>query len=132
MEKIDRLGWAAGISFVSYGGRLGIRVNDPAVLDRIMAYLPPRWRASSSSIVDSLHSLYVAGTSNRPNVRRYNLLYSGSDRIGRTLELDDVLEKLESSLHFNVAVSARRRIFVHAGVVSWQSKAIIIPGLSMS
>ena len=35
MEKIDRLGWAAGISFVSYGLRIGIRVSSPEVLNRL-------------------------------------------------------------------------------------------------
>ena len=37
MQKLDRLGWAAGICFVSYGLRIGIRSNEPEVLDRLIA-----------------------------------------------------------------------------------------------
>jgi hypothetical protein len=107
-------------------------VNDPAVLDRVPAHLPPRWKALSPPIVDSLYSLYVAGESIRPNVRNFNLLYVGSTRIARTIELDEIFETLESTLHFNVAVGARHRIFVHAGVVGWRGRAIVLPGRSMS
>jgi hypothetical protein len=131
MDKIDRLGWVDGICFRSYGARIGIRVNDPTVLERISDYLPPEWMASSSATVDTLYSLYVGGDK-RPNLRRYNLLYAASARIARTMELDELLEILESNLHFNVALDARRRIFVQAGVVGWRGRAIVIPGRSMS
>ena len=36
MDKINRLGWAAGIVFVSYGLRIGIRVSSPEIMDRIL------------------------------------------------------------------------------------------------
>jgi hypothetical protein len=48
------------------------------------------------------------------------------------MDLEELFETLESSLHFNVAVGARHRIFVHAGVVGWRGRAIVIPGRSMS
>ncbi len=48
MQKIDRLGWAAGTCFVSFGVRLGIRVNEPEVLLRIPQYLPPGVRPAKS------------------------------------------------------------------------------------
>ena len=31
MEKIDRLGWAAGVSFYAYGLRIGVRVSSAGV-----------------------------------------------------------------------------------------------------
>jgi len=31
MDKIDRLGWADGMSFTCYGVRVGVRVNDSAI-----------------------------------------------------------------------------------------------------
>src|SRR5262249_6714881 len=33
---------------------------------------------------------------------------------------------------FNVAVKARHRLFVHAGVVGWRGRAIMVPGRSMT
>jgi hypothetical protein len=132
MEKLDRLGWTDGIAFTCHGARIGIRVNNSSILERISAHLPPGSKASRSPTVNSLYSLYVGGESGRPKMRNYNLLYAGAERIARTMELDEVFETLESTLHFNVAVGARHRIFVHAGVVGWRGQAIVIPGRSMS
>jgi hypothetical protein len=132
MEKVDRLGWADGITFSSYGVRLGIRVNDPQVLDRVRKYLPPGIKPSSSPVVDRLFSLLVGGSGSRPGVRRFNLLYENHVRIARVLDLEQVFETLESSLRLYVAETAHRRLFVHAGVVGWRGKAIVIPGRSFS
>jgi hypothetical protein len=38
MEKIDRLGWAAGLAFTAYGVRVGIRVSETDVLKRVEIY----------------------------------------------------------------------------------------------
>jgi hypothetical protein len=132
MEKIDRLVWAAGISCVAHGARIGIRVNEPTILERVRQHLPPGWRPVSRPVVESLYSLIVGSSSPGSNVRRYHLLYAGAARLARTMELDEVFQTLESNLHFNVAVGAKRRLFVHAGVVGWNGRAIVIPGLSRS
>lgn len=132
MEKLDRLGWTGGISFACHGLRIGIRVNNLSVLERIPAYLAPGWNWSSSPNVDSLFSLYVGSEKSGPNVRNYNLLYAGSTRITRALELDQVLETLQRFLHFNVVIGAQNKIFVHAGVVGWRGRAIVIPGRSIT
>src|SRR5438045_8281052 len=39
---------------------------------------------------------------------------------------------LESHLRLCVAELAKHRVFVHAGVVGWKGKAIVIPGRSYS
>ena len=132
MEKIDRLGWAAGIALTSYGVRIGIRVNDPAVLDRVQQHLPCGWKPAASPVVERLYSLLVGGAGRRPNLRRFNLLYGNLERLARTLDLEEVFERLESDLRLNVAELARRKVFVHAGVVGWRGKAILIPGRSFS
>ena len=48
------------------------------------------------------------------------------------MDLDKTLEALESELRLNVAAAARRRVFVHAGVVAWRGRAIVLPGRSFS
>jgi hypothetical protein len=52
--------------------------------------------------------------------------------MARSLELRDVFAALESDLQHQVAVSAPRRIFVHAGVVAWRGKAIVLPGRTLT
>ena len=59
MEKIDRLGWAAGFSFTSYGLGVGVRVSDPAALKLVAERLPPGWRPSAARVVGRLYSLKV-------------------------------------------------------------------------
>jgi hypothetical protein len=132
MEKLDRLGWADGISFVSYGVRIGIRVNRPEVLQAIADRLPPGWKPALSPVVDGLYSLRVGSEGPRPGLRHLHLLYAGASRLLRTADLEEALGTLESHLHLAVAAQARRRIFVHAGVVGWRGQAILLPGRSRS
>ena len=131
MDKIDRLGWADGISFKSYGVSVGVRVNDPSVLGLVRELLPPGWRRSPRPSVDRLYSLMVGGAGRR-GVRRFNLLYRDATLLGRSLSLEDLYKPLESDLRVYVAEKARRRIFVHAGVVGWRGVALLIPGRSFS
>lgn len=132
MEKIDRLGWAAGLSFVSYGVRVGVRVNSPEALHLMQDYFPPEWKPAPSLIVERLYSLILGGDAKRPGVRRFNLLYGDIARLARTANLDEALETFESDLHLHVAAEARRRVFVHAGVVGWRGLALLLPGSSYS
>jgi hypothetical protein len=108
--------------------RIGVRVNDPAALERAAAHLPPRSKPSQKTTVDELCSLLVGGNAPSAGVRRYNLLYWGSGKIARTLDRDEVFQALESLLHIVVAVRARRQLFVRAGVVGWQGRGLVICG----
>lgn len=65
-------------------------------------------------------------------MRRFHLVYGDVAQPARTRELDPALEALESDLHLYVAERARRRFFVHAGVVGWRGRAIVMPGRSFS
>ena len=132
MEKIDRLGWAAGMAFKSYGLRIGIRTNRPEILETVPEYLPPGWKPAASPVVDELFSIRVGGEGPRPGLKHYHLLYFGGARTARTLELKEVFERLESDLQLYVAVATRQKVFVHAGVVAWKDQAILIPGRSFS
>ena len=132
MDKIDRLGWAAGINFISYGLRIGVRVNDPAIIDKVTEQLPPDWKPTTSSVVDRVYSIIAGGAGSRPGIRRYSLVYANAGRIARTPELFQALDAFESDLQLYVAEEAPRRVFVHAGVVRWRGKAILIPGRSFS
>lgn len=132
MKKVDRLGWAAGFSLKSYGVRIGIRSNDPTALDRVCSHLPSEWENTASSIVDRVYSILIGSNGQRANGRRPNLLYGDHVQLARSSDLDMVFERLESDLRLFVAELAKHRVFVHAGVVGWKGKAIVIPGRSYS
>jgi hypothetical protein len=130
MDKIDRLGWAAGISIHAYGRRIGIRTNEPSILDQVLELLPPGWEPCASPLVDHLFSLRVGGAAPGARVRNVHLLYGGFTQHARSRNLEEVLHALKSHLHLYVAEYASNRVFVHAGVVAWHGLGILIPGAS--
>ncbi len=132
MDKIDRLGWAAGIAFVSYGLRIGIRASSPEIMNRIEGVLPPHVKPARGPRVGGLYSLIASGTKVGSSTRRFNILYAGPRRLKRTKDTEEALEALEGHLQIYVAEHARRRVFVHAGVVGWRGRAIVIPGRTMT
>jgi hypothetical protein len=130
MDKIDRLGWADGLSIHAHGRRVGIRTNDPTVLDRVRALLPPGWEPCFSPLVDHLFSLRVGGGAPSSRARHFHLLYGGDTLHARSFDLDEVLRELEARLHLYVGEFASNRVFVHAGVVGYRGRAILLPGAS--
>jgi hypothetical protein len=112
--------------------RVGVRVNDPAALDRIVERLPHGWKPAKSPYVDYLYSLLIGGEGPAPGMRRFHLLYGDSQRLARTLDLEEVFDVLEADLQLYIAEWNKRRVFVHAGVVGWRGRAIVIPGRSFS
>src|SRR6516225_4482814 len=103
MEKIDRLGWAAGVSGCVCGLRVGVRTNSAEVVDRLTECLPPGWEPADSPFVDLLYSFRVGGADERRNLRHYHLLYFGMQRIARTMDLEVVFSELEGHLQPRVA-----------------------------
>src|SRR6185437_9273442 len=128
MKKLDRLDWAVGVAFEAQGLRIGIRATAPEVQPAILGLLPPGARVSRSSVVAQLFSLVVGGPGPRPGVRRMNLVYQEATLLMRTPELGEALRMLEVFVHLYIAERARRRVFVHAGVVGWRGRAILVPG----
>jgi hypothetical protein len=112
--------------------RVGIRVNDPNILLRLTAYLPPGWRTVTSPHVDYLFSLLIGGSGPRSSLRRFNLLYGDVSRLARSLDVEAIFAAFESHLQLYIAETARRHVFVHAGVVGWRGRAILVPGHSHS
>ena len=128
MEKIDRLGWADGFTFTSYGRRIGVRVNRADALKRIRQHLPIGWKPARSLVVERLYSIIVGGEAKQPGVRRFNVLYGDISKLARTLDAEQMFDTFESDLRLFVAEWARRHVFVHAGVVGWRGRAIVVPG----
>lgn len=99
-----------------------------SVIDR----LPPGWKPAASPIVDHLFSLIVGGQNPASNIQRFSLLYYDALQLARTKDLELVFKTFESELQMLVAEFARRRTFVHAGVVGWKNQAVVIPGMSFT
>ncbi len=132
MEKLDRLGWAAGFACTIFGVRMGIRVNHPSLLSPAISVLPRNWQLSASNVVERLYSVIGAEGSGKSSFRRLNVLYADLQRVARTQSPQALYDALESDVDFYMAQMARNRLFVHAGAVGWKGFAIVIPGRSHS
>lgn len=102
------------------------------VLGRALDCLPPGWKRRRSPIVDQVYSLVVGGDDGASRPRRFHIVYAGAARVARTLDLGEALAALESDLKIHVAEKARGPVFVHAGVVAYRGRAILLPGRSHS
>ena len=116
------------MAFVSHGARIGVRVNDAAMLGRVSGLIPPGAVLSESETVDELYSLFTGGDRSNSRVRRYHLLYEGAVRLVRTLDLEAALDGLRTQLELAVALRAPRRLFVRGGAIGWGDRAILLPG----
>jgi len=123
--------WLVARSIRSYGVRIGIRTNRHELLEQILDYAPPLWRPTSVSAVERMFSFRLGSSSSRTTGSSH-VLFDSLDTAVKSRSLNIVLEAFQVRLKMYVAEMARRRVFVHAGVVGWRGKAIIIPGRSMS
>lgn len=134
MATLDAHPWAGGVSLVSYGVRLGVRVDDAALLEQLPLYLPPVRTRPATPGVDHLFSLCTTRRDGRRHERSVTRVYDGHRIVARRSALGPSmqLDLLRSCLEFHIASTARSWLFVHAGVVEWRGRAILIPGRSRS
>jgi hypothetical protein len=118
----------ASLCFESFGVRIGITVDAPDILDRVVEVLPPGWKPIDAP---DLH-------------RRYHIGYGDQERGAGTVIVDGLtrdevfhnrthlMDFLEGDIQIHVAEFATPHLFVHAGVVGWRGKAILLPGTSFA
>ena len=99
---------------------------------RLMEVLPPTWEVSKRQTVHTLYSLIGADGPANARIRRLNVLYANDVRMARHESLGAVLGAFENDLRLFVAANCPTATFLHAGVVAWRGKAILIPGESFS
>jgi len=130
MQKLDRLGWAAGMSIYAYGRRIGVRSNDPEALRQLEERLPSGWEAGCGPVVDRLYSVRIGKATPGSKTRNFHVIYAGLTRIARTLDREAAYDAFESDVQTYVAQHAANRVFLHAGVVGWNDAAILVPACS--
>lgn len=106
-------------------------MNDRALIPEVVRRLPPFGKPSTSSVVDRLYWIRAAGPP-RGRIKPFNLLYIDSIRQGKSLDMENILQAFEVDAEKWIAEHAKRRLFIHAGVVGWKGRAIILPGKTMS
>ena len=119
-----------GTSLRYHGVRIGLRSSDPEALSELVELMPPDMTSLGRGPVDRLYSVIRGGEVR--GTRRYHLLYADALRIARSFAWDEIKDALRTDAEKFVAATCRDRVFVHAGVVALDGRAIVIPGRSGS
>lgn len=125
--------WAASAQARAFGVRFGVRVNDEALLPQLLERLPPGTRKCDTARSSALqYSIVTGNNSAADDARPYWRVYAGDRLEADVADESELLRAFEGQVRFDVARMATRWTFVHAGVVEWQGRAILIPGASYS
>jgi hypothetical protein len=98
----------------------------------IKAWLPKAMKATPARVVGTLYSFVLGGLSDRASTRRFNLLYRDSTLLARSHDLNELRRAFDRDLSMRIGEAASERIFVHAGVVVFETGAVVVPGRSTS
>ncbi len=131
-DTLNNLEWPYGFAATCFGVRIGVRANNPDLLDRLRRLLPVDAKPYSGEVVDHYFSAVLGGSVAGSRVRKFHLLYGNHTLLLRGREIDAITDAFEPAFRHVVASLAPRRIFVHAGVVGWKGRAILFPGKTLS
>jgi hypothetical protein len=114
------------IPFEAFGVPMLLGTDRPEAAARMRMVLPPGWRPCESRDVDEHHLLLLGD-----NRGTYGL-YLGAAPVIEGIPLELALEVLDTTIRARVALNAPDRIFVHAGVVAHEGRALVVPGRSFT
>ena len=126
------------LTFRAFGLPIGIRTNYAPAVSHLLDRLPPGSKATSAR-PERLYRLHVTGHDHEPDhgfandeneIAKILDKNAGQVMLARTTDLAEALEIFESDLQLQVAEMCSDKVFVHAGVVGWKGKAIVVPGTS--
>lgn len=115
-------------AFESFGVRFRVTADAPEVIERIPSVLPPDARPCSSA--EDEFAVLAEEDGRYRVIRPDSPVSTGFERETVGLSLESALLVLEPQIRMYVGLRAPNRIFVHAGVVAHEGKAIVIPGMS--
>lgn len=116
--------------FRAYGTSFAIRASDQALMAAARCRATALgWCDSNEDSADLEFALdrAVAGESRGSPAYR---LSCNDDSLHTTTDADALLDAFEDHAKIQTAARANRVLFVHAGVVAWRGKAILLPGRS--
>lgn len=116
---------APELRFVAYGVPIAIRANGAEVIEAARPYIPPGAQPLTDEAVQRTFVI------DRSPQGTYTLAKDGKIQ-GEGMNLELSILMLDTELRLFIARKAPDAIFVHAGVVAHNGKAIVLPGLSFA
>jgi hypothetical protein len=112
---------APAVSFAAFGVALELSYDDPELEPRMRELLPPGWKPAKPDPSSTRFALHETG----PDA--YEVTISGVPAVEHA-SLDVALTLLDSQMRLSIAANSRDWLFVHAGVVALDGRALVVPG----
>lgn len=116
------------LSFFAYGVKLELRIPD-AVLSQLAWPIVPGAEFADEGQADAV--LRVQERQSGEGETRYEIDENGTV-LSAVCSLEAATCAVESWAQLTVATLAKELVFVHAGVVGWKDRAVVVPGRSLS
>ena len=116
---------AATMSFEAFGVRLELTFDNPMLEPRIREILPPGWTPTRSDPRSTPFALRETGPDS------YQVVIGGAPAVEHA-SLEVALTLLDSQMRLSIAANAKDWLFVHAGVVALENRALLIPGATFT
>ena len=110
--------------FTSFGLRIAVQSDDPVLLAALLGRRPAAWRRAEPDLADRIYSV------GWDHAAAQHVVTVGSQTVSRGATLNVALDGLEVDARHFVAEFAPGWVFVHAGAVAINGRALVIPGRS--
>jgi hypothetical protein len=127
---LDRIECPLSLSVTAYGVSIGVRTNAPRVIEGLAGHLPPGSTSAEFFDTGRLYSLIIE-EDDRTGRDQHSVYVNGA-LLARRSTLQASLRAFEGDVQLYVAEMAPERVFVHAGVVGYQGRGILLPGRSFA
>ena len=131
-EKTDVFSLPARKTVVIYGLRIGLGADTKGRLQMLQSILPPGAKRTNPGGFDVSYAIRSARTLTAEGLSEELIGYMDGQVLVRASDHDIVLEAIERLIQLRVAEYAPLHVFIHAGVVAWNGRAVVIPGRSYS
>lgn len=132
VHELDRQRWAVVASFTADGLRIGVRANTRSAFSAVIENLPPVLHRHDVAAVDVMYSVIARDPQGQTGLRTRHLAFVNGARLARSPQFEHIPDAIENHLSIQIAELAKRRVFIHAGVVGWLGRAVLIPGRSLA
>ena len=119
--------WVARGRYAAFGVSWEVQADDVSAYHLLLDRLPPGASPTSSKVTARTYAFRTLPSKISDGEVSYLLTADGRPLV-RSSEPTDIAEAFEGDLNWLVAERSPRKVFLHAGVVGWRDRAILIPG----
>jgi hypothetical protein len=122
-SPLDKLCWEFQAVVETFQLKIKIRTNNSPALEKALEKLPFGWKFAETGAEDFVFSIWW-------REKKPDSLFLDDKRIAKRKDDERIIALFETFFRLTVAEFAPDRVFIHAGVVGWKNRAIIIPAKS--